>query len=405
VRSNLDFFDRYAWDEASGSYASELDQDGALASPNRDIVALSRLVYAKSQSPAGSRDLGRARRAQDFILQKMTTRDRHGLLFRSAVDAGGVPQGDRPYVFSFEQSYPVAGLVALYTADRAANRELLPVLRDAAQSYWRRFHDDEHGGLFYYWNSARQDHANDQGLAHQSYQSTVYPVSSFMLALRDADPENRATYDGWIRELLQVAIDRLVETRDGQLTGWLRERFVAAAGAPLALDDTYRMTEAGHVTQLAWVLRIAAERGIAPDGTTAARYLAVSRTLLERFVAHGGLSPIGAVYDAFDRVTGQPWLDERGRATSAWWSNLEAMIAFGRAARADAGNAARYAPILQGLSDAYFAHFVDGTRGGEYFRIDTRDGQVVDATKGGPGKSGYHSLEAYRYLFGDESAR
>ncbi len=391
VRNNLEFFDRNAWDEASGSYATDLDRQGRQTSDQRASVALGRMVYANALAPDELRDLPRARRAAAFILNHMTVRDGHGVRFLFSVDPQGKTKEDRPFTFVFEQSYPIAGLIALYQADpESAN--LLPTIREAARSFWSRFHDPAQGGLFYYYNTVSGNHADDQGQEHKSYQSTVYPVSSFLLALREADPANRAAYDAWIRELLAVATRHIVE-RDssGKATGWLRERF----STDFAVDESYKMTEAGHITQLAWVLDVAADKGIFADPAQAANARADAIDLLRALVDHGGISPIGAVYDAFDRVTGRPWVDDLGRATSAWWSTLEAVIAFERFAERDH----RLVDVSQGLKRAYFGYFFDHEFGGEVFRIDSKTGEVVDGTKGAAGKSGYHVLETYRYLF------
>jgi mannose/cellobiose epimerase-like protein (N-acyl-D-glucosamine 2-epimerase family) len=392
VGQNLEFFDRHAWDEASGSYASDLDVAGKRTSENRYPVALGRMVYANAKAPGALRNLKRARASADFLIRNMIGRDQHGVFFKSSVDAQGkeVPSG-RSYFFSFEQSYPIAGLIALYEEDRAGNADLLPLIREAARSYWSRFHDPVSGGLFYYSNFAKQDHSNDSGETHKSYQSTVYPVSSFLLALREVDAENRALYDSWIREALGTALDHLVEVSGGARTGWLRERFAA----DWAVDEGYKMTEAGHITQLAWVLGVAAERGIV-SGAEKARYLSTAKDLLLLLLKNGGISPSGAVHDAFDRTTGMAWTGSDGRATSAWWSTLEAIIGFDFARKR---GWIEDTSVLDSLSGAYFDHFVDRVAGGEFFRIDSETGAVIDGTKGGPGKSGYHLMEAYEYLF------
>jgi mannose/cellobiose epimerase-like protein (N-acyl-D-glucosamine 2-epimerase family) len=399
VVANLDFFRTHAWDETSGSYASELDVAGRRHNENRDVVALSRMIYADATAPGGRRDLVRARRVADFLLKNMAARDSRGLYFKSVVDGQGAEVASgRGYVFIFEEAYPIAGLTALYAADPVANADLLPILREAARAFWNRFHDPIHGGLFYYSNLARGDATNDQGLVHKSYQSTVYPVSSFLLALRKADPRQARLYDSWIRELLTTAVTRLVERKAGRPTGWLVERTDAA----FVPDETYRMTEAGHITQLAWVLGVAVEQGIVATGDREA-YLDLSRTLLAKLVESGGFSPLGVVYDAFDRTTGLPWVEGAAAPTTAWWSNLEAVIAYAFADKHSllaAKGDPRIARVLDGLTRAYGRYFMDAVRGGEFFRIDARTGTVIDSTKGGPGKSAYHVGEAYDYLFG-----
>jgi mannose/cellobiose epimerase-like protein (N-acyl-D-glucosamine 2-epimerase family) len=159
------------------------------------------------------------------------------------------------------------------------------------------------------------------------------------------------------------------------------------------------MNEAGHIGQLAWVLTVAVDKGIVSSSRKKMEYLKIAKGLLSKFIEHGGLkTSTGSVYDAFDRITGKPLLDSNGKATSAWWSNLEVIIAFSMAEKHKWFDKTQINQILNTLTRTYFENFVDHINGGEFFRIDTESGNVVDSTKGGPGKSGYHITEAYRYL-------
>ncbi|MBI4404789.1 MAG: hypothetical protein HY537_11540 [Deltaproteobacteria bacterium] len=401
VKNVLDFFDDHAWD--SHSYASELDEKGNLTSDVRQIVALARMIYANAKAPKQHQNLHRARQTAEFLLRNMLTKDEVGILFRSSVNAKGeAPTGmdARSYVFIFEQAYPIAGLVALYSADPKANADLLSTIRHAAESFWNRFWDSTHGGLFYYYNLSKKDHSNDQGQVHKSYQSTIYPISSFLLALRNADVEVRSRYDHWINKLLDVAMAQLIEKEDGQMTGWLRERTLP----DFSIDPSYVMSEAGHITQLSWVMGEAVKQQIVKEPAKRALYRKTVETLLTKFIRHGGISPtLGCVYDAFDRTSGLPLRDDKGRTTTAWWSNLEAIIAYSFALRhrwlGDL-TTAEVERTLDGLANCYFSYFVDTKYGGEYFRINAQTGAVVDSTKGNGGKSGYHITEAYQALFG-----
>jgi mannose/cellobiose epimerase-like protein (N-acyl-D-glucosamine 2-epimerase family) len=356
------------------------------------------MIYATSKAPEGAQDLKRARRSANFIMANMMARDSRGIYFKSAVNSHGieVPSG-RSYTFSFEQSYPIAGLLALYSADPTANADLLPIAREAAQSYWNRFWDPKFGGLFYYYNFVKIDNSNDQGLIHKSYQSNIYPISSFLFALRKADPQNEILYNDWINNLLQFALDHIVQYQNQRPTGWLLERL----NPDFSVDESYKMTEAGHVTQLAWVLGVAVRDGIVTDPTLKAACLETLKSLLAKFVMNGGVSDIGAVIDAFDHDTGRPIVDSAGLSTSAWWSNLEAIIAFDFAIKnqlISKEQTSKFVSALGSLTNAYFKYFVDHQQGGEFFRIRTDTGEVVDSTKGGPGKSAYHITEAYLYL-------
>ena len=178
-----------------------------------EIVPLSRLIYANSNAPEKYRDLKKARASADFIIHHMLATDKIGPWFRSAVSKDGIVTFQRvtPYLFIFEEAYGISGLTALYSADPVHNADLLPIIRKAAKSFWGHFSDPKGGGLFYYYNVERRDHTNDRGETHKSYQSTIYPISSFLLALRNADTTNQALYDGWINELLDVAITHIVQ--------------------------------------------------------------------------------------------------------------------------------------------------------------------------------------------------
>lgn len=276
LKNVLGFFNRNAWDARSGSYASEISEVGTKTSENRDIVALGRMIYANAVAPGELQDLSRARLSAQFLLSNMMGRDSLGIYFKSVVsDSGAEVSSGRSYTFSFEQSYPITGLVALYAADSQNNSNLLPIIREAAQSYWNRFHDTVNGGLFYYYNFDKRDHSNDQGQSHKSYQSTIYPISSFLFALYRADPENRVIYAQWISELLQIATDRIVQFENGEPTGWLLERFTPNFN----IDESYTMTEAGHISQLSWVLGVAVKEGLITHPSQRARYLGIAGNL------------------------------------------------------------------------------------------------------------------------------
>jgi hypothetical protein len=358
------------------------------------------MVYANAKAPKNLQDLNRAREVTNFILNNMMARDEHGIYFLSAVDSNGKELSvGRHFTFSFEQSYPIAALLALYTADTKNNADLLPVIRAASQGYWNRFHDAEFGGLFYYYNFDKKNHSNDQGEIHKSYQSTIYPLSSFLFSLREADKKNKALYDQWIGDLLDISLKHIVEFSNDLPTGWLIERF----SSDFKTDESYKMTEAGHITQLAWVLGVAVRNNIITIPTKRNQYLMISKLLLQKFIEHGGISPTGAVYDAFDRTTGKVWSDTNGNETSAWWSNMEAIIGYAFAKKAGLFNQnenLKIEEILNALTNSYFKYFVDSKEGGEYTRINANTGEVVDSNKGNPGKSGYHTTETYSYLFG-----
>ena len=164
------------------------------------------------------------------------------------------------------------------------------------------------------------------------------------------------------------------------------------------------MSEAGHITQLAWVLGEAVNQGIVKNRSPAKVYQLTASILLSKFLDHRGISEkTGCNYDAFDRTTGAPLKDDKGRVTTAWWSDLESIIAFTFAQRngwqKEIGEQ-RVQSALDGLKQCYFDQFEDPTHGSDYFRIDSETGAVVDSTKGNGGKSAYHVTEAYWYLFG-----
>jgi mannose/cellobiose epimerase-like protein (N-acyl-D-glucosamine 2-epimerase family) len=236
VENNLHFFNEHAWEETSKSYASEIDVTGHQTSDTRDIVALARMIYANVKAPKSVRNLNHAHEVASFLINKMMTKDELGIYFKSAVDVhGNLPQNsDRQYTFIFEQAYAISGLTALYSEDSINSSFLLPIIRAATQGFFNRFWDNKNGGFFYYYNYALSDHSNSQGLIHKSYQSTIYPISSFLFELREADSEHRATYDQKINELLEIATTHIVEKENGIPTGWLNERMFEN----FSLDET-----------------------------------------------------------------------------------------------------------------------------------------------------------------------
>lgn len=399
IENVLNFFNHSAWDEASGSYASEISENGTPLSDIRHAVSIGRMIYANARAPLNYRDLERARRIADFLRAYMVEHDRYGVRFLPSVHASGEPslQG-RSFVSIFEQVYPIAGLVALYDADPLSNADLKPFIREAVQSFWRRFEDREEGGLYHDYNFVRDDHSNDQGEVKKSYQSTVYPLSSFLLALWESIPDSRKDLEPRIHHLLDLVTQHVVQRKDGRVTGWLNERFARN----FAVDQAYQVNESGHLTQVAWVLLRSLSLGLVKDPGKRTEYRNIARTILNKLVEQRGFSAkTQCVYDRFDTDLSLPIRDESGVAASSWWSNLEALIAYSMGMReglfpTGEGTISR---TLEGLTSCYFENFVDRTYGGEYFRINADSGVLLDGTKGTSGKAGYHLVEAYWYLF------
>ncbi len=385
VRHSVDFFNQHAWDEASGSYASEIGVDGSRKSETRHLIALSRMVYGLAHGSAvDAAYLDRARRGAKFIIEKMTRRDALGTYFVSAVDAQGNVVTDKPVLVVNEQAYGLNGLVALYRVTK--DPELLARIREIYASFHRRFHDAELGGFYDGFELA-----TGTPVRTKSYNSTVYVATSFLLELASADTERRPAYEAVVRELADLVAAKFPDPR----TGWIVENFTR--GWTPDWRDWQKQGEStigivGHNFQAAWFLMRAAE---AADPTSAASYRNVARTLLTSMLDKGAVDwERGGFFDAFKRESSEPMWN----TNKAWWQQAEAILALTLAEKTGVLTTEKAALARRKGLEFYFGHFVDYRRGGEFDTVDKDGNPTPDAVKGSLGKSVYHTVELARYM-------
>jgi hypothetical protein len=111
------FYINQGWDHKSGSFHSEIANDGTVTSDLRYIIASSRMVYRLAHgSEVDPNYLNYAKLEAAFILDKMTSDDETGPYFKSAIDLKGVSSKESEMkLIVNEQDYGLNGLVALYT--------------------------------------------------------------------------------------------------------------------------------------------------------------------------------------------------------------------------------------------------------------------------------------------------
>lgn len=419
--SNL-FFIEHAWDQESGSFASEIDVDGSRISTTRHLIASSRVLYGLANSlrlTSGRRQM--AQRQAEFILTQMTRTDGQGPYFLSAVDDKGKDLDEQPTLVVNEQAYGLNGLVALYAKTKSP--ELLAKIEEYYLSFYRRFHDDQDLGFFDGFDRDR-----GRPVPTKSYNSTVYVATAFLVELASLNTPKQGSYVRTLQELLDLVASHFL---DPQGTGWIIENFTADwkpdwrdwQRQVIKVEDSERPGReplnkevsigiAGHNYQAAWLLmRGATEFNRWIDVGRRNQYLSVARQILTSMLQSNSLDrENGGVFDAFIRETDHPMWNEN----KAWWQQAEAMLALAKATsiglfegdgwvNSDApGSNAPMAFFateqLEKIARFYFDHFIDRNQGGEFFTV-TREGVPVPGEpKGQKGKASYHATELARYM-------
>ena len=378
IEHTLDFFDRNAWDEASGSYACEVDLDGHHRSEMRHLIPVSRMIYGLAH---GGR-LDHARRLYAYMKAKMTHPEaRSGApYFLATYDQAAGRAGEQPVLVVNQQAYGLCGMVAL--AAKTHDAALQADIQTAADAFYKRFHDDGPARGFF----DGYDLATGQPVRTKSYNSTVYVATSF-LAEMAADPAARIggrPCADVLAELGDIVAGKFLADQ----TGWITENFDAdwhPAWRDWQVQDGKTIGVVGHNFQAAWLLmRIGGDAN-----------LAVARTILQSMLAkpvHDRVN--GGVGDVFERETDQP----KWHTNKPWWQNCEAILAITLAIRMGVLRDPAAIRFRDLAVDFYFRAFVDRVRGGEYNTV-TADGQpTADAVKANDGKSTYHTVEMARYM-------
>lgn len=375
-KHSLDFFDRHAWDESSGSYASEIGADGSRLSDTRHLIALSRMIYGTAHG-------GRVERAQKtaaFLLDKMVKVDQDGPYFLPALDPAARGEQLPDVLVVNEQAYGLCGLVALYAVTK--NADLGVQIERLYKAFLARFHDPKDGAFFEKW-----DRTTRKSLPHKSYNSVVYPATSFLMALDEVRP------DLGVRPILQDLGRRVVDHLIDRRTGWLVEQF-DAKWTP-QWDGTWQKVDegtvsiAGHNLQAAWLLMRLSLHG----GDDATRFRGGAEYLITQMLDRGAFDPeYGGLFDCFLREKSKTiW-----HTNKAWWQQAIAIQTLTLAELIAVGPRDRVRTERDRTLAFYTRYFID-PNGGEWAEVEA-NGKALPKPKGQLGKSTYHTGELTLFL-------
>jgi len=382
ARHSIDFFDLHARDGISGTYLSEIRDDGSPASHKVHVLALSRMIYALSFTSAQlPENLDKARQAAAWLLSTMIGHDSYGPYFIATVDLDQ-PLEPEDTLRIWEQSYGLCGLVELFRVTR--DEALLHQIHGLYNALVARFMDPGPLGGFC------TDYSLEQGLQldTKSYASTVYPLTAFLINLWEADPSQHLSYERVLARIMDIVFKHFWNEE----LGWVNETFSAdwnpridAEGRPTFNANT------GHDFQTAWLLLRASRWAfLTTTSRDAMRKLGfhILDTTLSKPIwgeARAGF------YREMDPVTNTPTT-----YCKDGWQHGEALPTLALANRMT--NRPRYAEALHNLAAFYLETFFDTEQGGEFFSVDRENQPIRSEWKGSKGKSSYHVAETARFM-------
>ncbi|MBK8201476.1 MAG: AGE family epimerase/isomerase [Bdellovibrionales bacterium] len=394
------FFTNKGWDHKSGSFHSEIANDGTVTSGLRYIIASSRMVYGLAHgSEVDPNYLNYAKLQAAFVLEKMTSADETGPYFKSVIDLMGVSSHEREIkLIVNEQAYGLNGLVALYT--KTESPDLLKKIEEIFSSFYDRFHDEEFGGFFDAF-----DRSINRPVRTKSYNSTVYVATSFLIDLAKLPTRNKVKYLATVQELADIVSKHFVDNSTGWIVenftpdwrpdwrGWQKQTMETSEG-----PQTFTIGITGHNFQAAWFLMRAAEFSEIPEPVRQ-NYLNVAQDILTSMLKSRAIDrESGGVFDAFKREDGQPMWN----TNKAWWQQAEALLALTKALSINLFASAEITADAQEVRDSilsfYFTHFIDHKDGGE-FPVVQKDGTpVTTENKGQLGTATYHQVELAKFM-------
>ncbi len=386
-----DFFVRYGWDRASGSFASEISSEGKVLSDKRHLISTSRMVYGLAHSSSLDPSYHYyARRQAKFLLEKMTAQDQNGIYFRSTVDAKGHPVAPENKLVVNYQAYGLNGLVALYKVTK--DPALLKKIEMIYGNFYKRFHDPVHLGFFDEFNQETGKPSNTK-----SYNSTVYVATSFLADLAELPTARKAHYVKTVEELA----DRVAQSFLDPKTGWIIENFTSDWKPDWRSwqsqgDATIGIT--GHNYQAAWFLLRATEFSEISQSKKA-QYLESAKDILTSMLKSKSLDlENGGVFDAFKREVDEPmW-----HTNKAWWQQAEMILALTKADSVnlfiDANTAIQARQARDKAVQFYFDHFIDYQNGGEFPVVQKTGAPILTENKGQAGTGSYHQVELARMM-------
>jgi len=386
-RTEIDFLDKAAWDEESGSCASNVGNAGNVVNAQRWIVAMGRGMYGYIYGSNRAGLVERAKRMADFMLTYMTIWDAQPF-FHSVVDAEGTklfpgeendaagrPRTQTSTLQVYQQFYALTGLLAVY--HRTGDALLLKKINKLYDAWHARFTDGKDG----YFDTYNLE-GTSQGTSH-SFASTVYPLTAFYFSLYEAqtDCARKASILKQIQNLADLAILKLYDPE----TGFVHENWNSE---PRPAGER-PMVMVGHGFQMAWALLRLVQRDMAGDLSD---YYTKTALNIIRTLMKPGFIDIdrGGVYNGVfvDAAGGFKWGENKH-----WWQQTYAILAITLGEIMNVVTDRATLAFRDRTVEFYDARFVDKNLGGVFAEVSEDGEKVVSDQKGNPGKFAFHATE------------
>ncbi|NUM35410.1 MAG: AGE family epimerase/isomerase [Candidatus Brocadiae bacterium] len=385
-KHSIEFMEKYAWDEESGSYASEILFDGTKKSEIRHLIALSRMIYGLSNSLEISPSyLVKAQKSANFLIKKMMRQDAIGPYFLSSVYPDGSTNADPDLLIVNEQAYGFCGLVALY--EKTKEPYLLHTIRVAYRAFYKRFHDSQYGGFFDAFSLS-----TSKPIEKKSYNSTVYVATSFLFALSQSDVEYKKEYESTLLELGEIILQHFLD----QDTGWIIENFDRqwkADWRDWQKQGEYTIGVVGHNFQAAWLLLRIYKLFQKKPGME--RYAKGGVYILESMLKRNAVDNTnGGFFDVLKRETSE----NMWHTNKAWWQQAEGILALTLAEKLGLLKTQHAKQARNMAVHFYFRYFVDRNGGGEFSVVEKNGNPIPNEMKAHKGKSTYHTVEMAEYM-------
>lgn len=379
IENLLNFFNEHAYQLASGTYYSEINNKGEVVSDKVFNVALSRLIYGLSYAnKVDVSYLEKAQKAADFQMEKLIIKDSLSTHFASFYDLKTNKPDSSLSLDIWQQAYGLCGLSELYR--NIPNNDLLSQIHQLHESFIKRFYDNKKGG--FYGNSENDEKVKGS----KTLQALIYPITAYMESLWLVDRANRHKYEPYLKENIRIAFEK-GWNKD---LGWVNIKFDDYWNPcqHISSDSTCFDVSPGHNFQFAsvflraknWDFLTKKEKlqyhkfGIEVLKTTLNKPIFPKKDLSQGF------------YSKVNPVTNMV-IDKR----KTWWQHCEALIALSLADD-------KFKIKTKKLENFYFNTFPDKENGGEFFFVDEHNTPQTDELKGSIGKSAYHTIEMIRFL-------
>ena len=379
MEHTMAFFAPY-WDDASGSFPSEINFDGTVKSETRHLIATSRMIYGLAHTG----NIGRAKRQAQFMVEQMVRNDALGPYFLASVVPGKESPTPSELVVN-HQAYGLNGLVALF--QQTGDEMTLNLIYQIFETFMARFHDDEMGGFYDKFNLK-----TGEAIKTKSYNSTVYVATSFLFDLYEATEDEQ--FGRLLAELANIVARHFPDSE----TGFIIENFDRQWNPQWR--EWQKQPEgtigiSGHNFQAAWLLIRASQMTEVISENQEVLYKGAATEILNSMLSKDTVvdKTNGGVGDVYVRETSQTmW-----HTNKAWWQQAEAILSL-RAAELAQLKVPGAKTVRKSIEDFYVNNIIDREKGGEFAVVTKEGAPVAGEMKGQLGKSTYHAIELARYM-------